>query len=161
LITEEGEIFSYVRLRIRKSADQDFHLHKHVYSRGRTEIDAEDNTDHITHNIFQSDSSLVIDPYYQVLEGKSWRNQEVMMELQVPVGRAVKLDWNTRRLLRFQGNYSSYYLPGKTWIMTEDGLKEEGELPEPVKEEATSKIEKKEQKNNSLTFIMLQNIIAI
>ena len=161
VITEEGEIFSYARLRIRKSADQEFHLHKHVYSRGRTEIDAENNTDHITHNIYQSDSSLVIDPYYQVVTGQSWRNQEVMLELQVPVGKAVQLDWNTRKLLRFQGNYSSYYLPGKTWIMTEDGLKEESELPRPSGEATTGKLKKNANRKNTLTFIMLQNIIAI
>ncbi len=127
VLTEEGRILSYVKLNIRKSPDDNFHLIKHVYSRGRTVMDAGENTNYTLHRIVQTDSSLLINPYFTIREDEVWRNQQISFELQVPLYKAVKLDRNVRELLRYQGYHSSYHLPGKTWVMTEDGLKEPDE----------------------------------
>jgi len=161
VITEEGKVFSYVRLRIRQSPDAYYHFTKHVYSRGRTTLDSEENTNHTIHYYQQTDSTLVIDPLFIIQKGESWRDHQVSLELQVPLNKAVRLDWNLRKILRQQGYHSSYYLPGKTWVMTEDGLKIASELPKPEEPKQTSKLNRMRDKQNTLTFIMLQNMMAI
>jgi len=161
VITEEGKIFSYVRLRIRKSPDDNYHFTKHIYSKGRTSMDAEENTNHTIHYIQLTDSTMVIDPLFIIEEGESWHDQQINLELQVPLYKAVKLDWNLRNILRHHGYYSTYHLPGKTWVMTDDGLKKASEVPEPEEPEPTSKLNKPRDKQKSLTFIMLQNVMAI
>jgi len=104
---------------------------------------------------------MVIDPLFIIEEGESWHDQQINLELQVPLYKAVKLDWNLRNILRHHGYYSTYHLPGKTWVMTDDGLKKASEVPEPEEPEPTSKLNKPRDKQKSLSFIMLQNVMAI
>ncbi|HBL74708.1 MAG: hypothetical protein A2W90_24200 [Bacteroidetes bacterium GWF2_42_66] len=113
------------RLDIEKSTSDQFTIVLKKKARGKSQEEAQTNTESIVYNFQQKDSVVTFDPYYTLGEGGKWRNQEVDIVVKVPVGKSVFLDKKMVRIIYDIENVSNTWdgdMVGKYWTMTEDGL---------------------------------------
>ncbi len=113
------------RLDIEKSSNDQFAIVLKKKARGKSQDEAQTNTEMIVYNFQQKDSVITFDPYYTLGEGGKWRNQEVDIVVKVPVGKSVYLNKNLARIIYDIENVNNTWdgdMVGKYWVMTEDGL---------------------------------------
>jgi hypothetical protein len=99
------------------------------------------------------DAELIFSPRFQLRKGTIWRNQEVRLNLEIPVGTKLILKQDA---YRYVNNYWTWecndsendHNDSSIWIMTDDGLKCVAKL----KEEALKK-EKLEQELRDLDHL--------
>ena len=111
---------------------------------GRTFEQAAERAGKIEHNLTQNGEVIIIDSHFKLGHDELFRDQDVHMRLNIPVGTIVYLDRDLQRILRnvsirqCRTNYEARdgFAPDKTaWIMTEAGLKCTVDEPEPEAEE--------------------------
>lgn len=126
------------RLNVVKSSDDDYHVHLLKASKGRDRAQAQSLAQSITFPINQVDSFLMLPQTFSILNGNAWRNQRVIVVVEVPVGKKIlvdesvndydyfNFDFNARRNWRNDWNKSwdesEYYETGELMVMTEKGL---------------------------------------
>lgn len=107
--------------------DTIFKLSKTIYSKGRTKADAEEKLEHITNDFDMVNEKTIAIPKVMILENETkWRNQKVMYDLYVPVGKKIYFGENAKIVVdrvQIYGDYSKNDLANNTWEMTENGLK--------------------------------------
>jgi phage shock protein PspC (stress-responsive transcriptional regulator) len=156
---EDSMLLNSVKLKVAKSKDSNYHVYQVKFSRGNSPIAAEETATKIYFPVSQSDSVLYLPKGFAISQESKFRNQQVMVVVEVPVGKAIKIDrsisdysWfninSNRRGLQidFDDNWdNTYSWSSNTWyVMTTDGL-EEMDKEEPAKDE--DKGELKIQKN--------------
>ncbi|MFC3561983.1 PspC domain-containing protein [Pedobacter jamesrossensis] len=117
-----------IRININKSEAGVTRLIQKFESQGKTFSSALQNAQNISYNFVAKESSLVFNPRFQLRKGSIWRNQEVRIDLEVPVGTKLVLKNDSYRYINNYGmwdcadteNDSNDYT---TWIMTDDGLR--------------------------------------
>jgi len=149
---EDGPFVSpnNVRININKSENGVTRIIQKFESQGKTFQSALQNAQNISYNYISKDATLTFNPRFQLRKGTIWRNQEVWINLEVPVGTKLIIKHDS---YRYVNNYGTWDCDDKendsndysTWIMTEDGLKCMAQL----KEEAITK-QKLEQELNDL-----------
>jgi phage shock protein PspC (stress-responsive transcriptional regulator) len=133
-----------VRIDIQKSTDSLFHVLIVKLSRGNTIDQAEERAQKISFPISQTDSLLTLPHSFAISKNEKFRNQQVIVMIQVPVGKKIELarntdhyDWfniniNNRRGWDENGNeywdYHNYWEREVEYIMTPDGLKKTRDL---------------------------------
>ena len=124
IITNEGNYYLTPTLKIEKSDSEKFELIEYSYARGNSRLDAKDRAENTEYEIVQTDSSFVFDPYFEIDDDVKWRGQELNLILKVPVGKKIHFsdDFNTI-IDNYYYNFH-YGSSGKTFIMTDMGLKE-------------------------------------
>jgi len=127
VVTEEGVFYEQIELDIYKSDDLDYGLTTYTSARGRTKKDARERAELSEWYFEQSDNTIVLDPYFTPGEEQNWHAQHIRLKLEIPVGKYIYLDKNTREILNWN-RYSPYKLAGKTWIMTEEGLQDPDDI---------------------------------
>jgi phage shock protein PspC (stress-responsive transcriptional regulator) len=167
---EDGPFVSPNRIRIdiNKSETGVTRLTQKYESQGKTFQSALQNAQNISYNYVVKDAELTFSPRFQLRKGTIWRNQEVRLNLEIPVGTKLILKQDA---YRYVNNYWTWecndsendHNDSSVWIMTDDGLKCVAKL----KEEALKK-EKLEQelrdldhlRNNKPTDTLYQDSVS-
>ena len=152
---EDGPFVSPNRIRIdiNKSETGVTRLTQKYESQGKTFQSALQNAQNISYNYVVKDAELIFSPRFQLRKGTIWRNQEVRLNLEIPVGTKLILKQDA---YRYVNNYWTWecndsendHNDSSVWIMTDDGLKCVAKL----KEEALKK-EKLEQELRDLDHL--------
>ncbi|TCC96884.1 PspC domain-containing protein [Pedobacter frigidisoli] len=157
-----------VRINIEKSENSATRLTQKYESQGKTFSSALQNAQNIDYKYSLKDSAIVFSPRFQLRKGTIWRNQEVWLNLEVPVGTRIILKEDAYRYINNYGTWDC----GETendkndytvWVMTEDGLKCVAQL----KEEAIKKNKLKQEllnldflKKNRATDTLYQDSLS-
>jgi len=144
---------NHIRIDINKSETGVTRLIQKYESQGKTFQSALQNAQNISYNYKLKDAELIFSPRFQLREGTIWRNQEVRLNLEIPVGTKLILKQDA---YRYVNNYWTWecndsendHNDSSIWIMTDDGLKCMAKL----KEEALKK-EKLEQELRDLDHL--------
>jgi phage shock protein PspC (stress-responsive transcriptional regulator) len=131
-----------VRLNIVKSKDTAFHVHRLKFSRGRTRAEAQDLARRISFEPVQEDSILLLPRGFGISQQEKFRNQQLLLVIEVPVGKKIEIDksvhdynWFTININHRNGFNINDYDESDDWgnaygwrsnveyIMTQDGLK--------------------------------------
>jgi phage shock protein PspC (stress-responsive transcriptional regulator) len=114
-----------VDLDIVRADGNEFELVQEISSRGSSKQDALLGTKELQYKISQTDSSLSLSNYFNILPGKKFRGQTVHLLLKVPVGKSVYLGNDLELLLNDVKNTTNMYdgdMTDKIWTMTGGGL---------------------------------------
>lgn len=165
--TEDSLYLNNVRFRIRKSDDANYRMNTTVFSNGTDEAIAMKNVKSIRYNISQQDSLLVLDRGFALQRGTKFRNQGIVVTLQVPVGKKILIDRSVaRRLHWFHINFDSEdwdnewdndwnnhesWSSNVEYIMTEKGLERTNKKSdEENSDEENDKVEKYKKSREEL-----------
>lgn len=152
---EDSIMMNTVRVQLIKSNDLLYHMYAVKFSNGNTPSTAEELANRIIFNVSQTDSMVYLPRGFTITRNDKFRNQQVMLVLEVPVGKKIQLDksidrynwfsinmdrrrgWNIDFDDRWNNNYS--WSSNTEYIMTADGLK------------STEKMEREEDKIHEQT----------
>jgi phage shock protein PspC (stress-responsive transcriptional regulator) len=126
------------KVNVVKSKDSLYHVHLIKISRGRDRAQAQALAESISFEPNQTDSVLYLPEYFAVSKDQKWRNQKVVVVIEVPVGKNIKIDdrindydyfnidFGRRRNYRVdwerEWENGEYWEEGRQMKMTEDGL---------------------------------------
>jgi len=111
---------------IRQAAGDRFLLEVEKSARGSSQKDAIRNARQMKSSWSLSTDSLKISPYFFLEKGSKIRSQVAEYTLYVPIGKAVTLAPRSKDIIYNIPNVTNTYdrdMVGKTWLMTEKGLK--------------------------------------
>jgi hypothetical protein len=149
-LNQDTLMLNTVRVNIVKSKDSLFHVYKVNFSRGNTPDQAKKLAEKISFNINQQDSTLILPRGFAISKNEKFRNQQVMVVIEVPVGKKIELNKNVDSFEWFSVNFNrrrgwnidddrwddNYWIErGKEYIMT------------PTGPERSNKYDEKELKN--------------
>jgi phage shock protein PspC (stress-responsive transcriptional regulator) len=165
-LTEDSLMMNTVRIDVVKSNDNAWHLQLDKLSRGKDSREAQDLASKINFQVDQKDSLLLLGRGFAIKPDQQFRNQQVLVIIEVPVGMKIfmheNLDnyhwFNMSKKWRNNGidmnwedndDNTSSWDAGVEYIMTETGLERAskgfpGNSEEPEKPERKEKPEKKE-----------------
>ncbi|MBL0132634.1 MAG: PspC domain-containing protein [Chitinophagaceae bacterium] len=138
-VNQDTLMLNTVRVNLVKSPDDNYHVTKVRLSRGNTQDKARNLAERIRFDINQKDSFLLLPERFAISSEDRFRNQQVMIVIEIPVGKKIQLgqkvseyDWftvnfNNRRGWNIDNNQdwnNSYdWQSNKEYIMTpENGL---------------------------------------
>jgi phage shock protein PspC (stress-responsive transcriptional regulator) len=134
---EDSMLLRTVRLRIVKSKDNEYHAYTVKLARGNTPIQAEQTASMINFKVDQIDSTLFLPKGFGISKESKFRNQQVLVVLEVPVGKSIRvdgsIDWYRwfnidmgRNGVNFdvdEDYYNDYSWSSNIWyVMTDKGL---------------------------------------
>ncbi|MFI5152750.1 MAG: PspC domain-containing protein [Chitinophagales bacterium] len=93
-LNEDSVMMSTVRLNLVKSHDSGYHLHRVRFSHGNNPASAKDLASQIQFDLHQNDSLLHMPPGFAITATQKFRNQQVLIVLEIPVGKKVMVDRN-------------------------------------------------------------------
>jgi phage shock protein PspC (stress-responsive transcriptional regulator) len=135
---EDGPFVSpnNIRINIEKSEGGVTRLTQKFESQGKTFPAALQNAQNISYTYAANGTSLIFNPRFQLRKGTIWRNQEVWLNLEVPVGTKLILKQDAYRYINnYYGwscdNHENNSDDYSTWVMTEEGLKCQYDLDHP------------------------------
>jgi hypothetical protein len=122
-----------IKIDIIKSSDSSYHVHKLIAATGKTSELATDRASRISYPVIQNDTSLIIPKGFMISKADKFRNQQVMIVVEVPVGKKIEIDNSANSFSWFQiGFYGNdwdndwhgryHWRPDVEYIMTEGGL---------------------------------------
>jgi len=138
-LNQDTLMLNTVRVNVVKSKDSVYHVHKVRFSRGRNPESSLNSAEKIQFDIQQKDSVLMLPKGFAISKDDKFRNQRVLIVIEVPVGKKIMLDrslnnydWfnlnmNGRR--RWNANWDDNWENSYSWrdnveyVMTETGLK--------------------------------------
>lgn len=91
-IDKDSLYLNTVRLNVVRSEDSLYHIHLIKMSRGRTKEQASELMEKINFPIVQQDSIIRLPEDFIVIAKDKWRNQRVLVVVEVPVGKKIKVD---------------------------------------------------------------------
>lgn len=147
VVEKDGEpvLLGRPRLDVEKSTNNEFMLVIRKQSRGADDDEANQKVQEIVYNFAQTDSTLYLDPYYSLKEGKRWLGQEVDMTLKVPEGKSIFLSEEMVKIIFDVENVSNTWdkeMVGKYWEMKPEGLTWKDPADQGKSEKAEVEIEK-------------------
>lgn len=148
IITEDGKFFREPNLRFEESNTDQYQMIIYSYARGKSRNAAKELAQKTVYNFNQKDSLLTFDSYFELPDNANWRDQYIRIELLIPLGKKIHLSYDMDEIIDYNRNYYPYNLPGKTWIMTTNGLKrEKNEFSLKGKKESDQEVKKEVKKN--------------
>ena len=81
-----------VRVNVVKSKDSLYHVHAIKISRGKSRSDAEERTNKINFPIEIKDNIVFLPESFTVSKNDKWRNQRVLLVIEVPEGKQIRMD---------------------------------------------------------------------
>ena len=150
-INQDTLMLNTVRVNVVKSKDSLFHVHKVSFSRGKNPEAALQLAQKISFNITQHDSTLVLPQGFAISREEKFRNQRVLVVIEVPVGKRIQLDrsidsyeWFTVNFNRRRGwnmdwdndwDHTYGWSSNVEYIMTTEGLKRTTKLEDELEEQ--------------------------
>ncbi|MEO8710848.1 MAG: PspC domain-containing protein [Parafilimonas sp.] len=137
-LSEDSVVLRTVQLRIQKSEDSLFHISEIKFSRGANPESAKDAATKIDFAISQFDSIVNLPRGFDISKNEKFRNQQVLLIIDVPVGKKIEIDRTIHEYSGFNLNLGDGYNDwdwnddwhnNYSWnsnveyIMTNDGLK--------------------------------------
>lgn len=130
-------LMSNIKIRLVKSSDDSFHVKIIRRARASSSMLAEQAAEKISFSVQQADSLLTLPLGFPIDKNTGFRNQQVVMELSIPVGkevyvdgRADELDWYTVRgggkglVIELDNDADEgYWRTGVWYIMNESGIR--------------------------------------
>ena len=134
-----------VRIKLAKSKDSSYHVNKVRFSQGNTREIATSTAQKIRFDIQQQDTILTLPEGFSVSSTDKYRGQQVLVVIEIPVGKRIQLadavrryNWfdinvNNRRgwNINFDDSYNDGFYDWETnteYVMSPDGLKRVDEL---------------------------------
>lgn len=109
-----------------KSDDQNIYWKVNLESNGGSTQEAESLANSILYPIGQDGSRLIFPGYFEIIQGKVWRDQEVRVNVYVPEGKYLKVTSRTENFVykieKDPEQESSYEYSGKIWRMGKAGF---------------------------------------
>ena len=152
-LNEDSLILRTVRVTVNKSQDSAYHLQIVKFSHGDNPATASAHATKIEFKVSQNDSVLVLPRGFSISQDNKFHNQQVLLIIQVPVGKKIEMDeslngyrwfnvnvnYNHRRgwNMEWEDNWNDGYNwnDNTEYIMTQEGLK----TTKPSKEELEDK----------------------
>jgi hypothetical protein len=91
-LNEDSVMMTTVRINLTKSPDSQYHLIRVRFSRGNNPMTAKNLANRIDFNSRQSDSILYLPQGFAITPNEKFRNQQVLLMVQIPVGKRILLD---------------------------------------------------------------------
>lgn len=111
-LTDDSLVLSNVRLKLEKSPDSIYHITYTRYSNGRTDGQAEELARETSYGITQWENTLYLDRGFSIPRGHKFRNQHILVSVQVPIGKRVVIDKSVNRNLN---HWFSFGNNGRYW----------------------------------------------
>ena len=127
-----------IRLNVVKSKDSSYHVYRVRFSRGNNPDIAKSLAGKIEFNVTQRDSLLILPKGFAVSKNEKFRNQQVLVVIEVPVGKRIELDhsvtdynWFSVNFNRRRGfnidwddswDYTYDWTTNTEYVMTPEGL---------------------------------------
>lgn len=148
-----------VRVDVAKSTDSAFHVTKRMFSRGSNPVLARSLAEKINFQTYQLDSILYLPKGFLISKNERFRNQQVLLVLQVPVGKRFFFDRSISKYSWFDVRYNRHggFDIDDTWdrtyrvdtdreyIMTPDGPRKVKDLDPEALRRGEYKDKKKEE----------------
>lgn len=138
-VAQDTLMLTTIRVDVLRSEDQEFHLSTVKLSRGNNPNGARELAQKINFNVTQQDSLLLLPRGFAISQSDKFRNQQVIVKIEVPVGKRILLDRSISHFDYFDVRYNRrggfnfdydedwnnrYWLePGIEYVMTPDGPK--------------------------------------
>lgn len=145
-INRDSLMLKTVRVNVVKSNDSNFHVYTIKFSRSNTNNKAKELAEHIQFPVEQKDSVLQLPKGFVITANDKFRNQQVLVVVEVPIGKRIELDrsiedfeWfnvNMNRRRGFNVSWDNNWDDSYSWdnnieyIMTRDGLKRTSDFSE-------------------------------
>jgi phage shock protein PspC (stress-responsive transcriptional regulator) len=141
-VSHDTLMLSSVRVEVVKSTDNDYHISTIKFSRGSSPQAARNTAQKIRFNPVLKDSALLLPRGFPISREDKFRNQQVMVRIEVPVGKRIMLDrsishydWIEIRYNRrgfdidIDDRWEWWSLQtGVEYVMTPEGLKKVSDL---------------------------------
>lgn len=163
-IYRDSMLLNSVRVNVRKSRDSSYRIYKVMSSRGSNSENAYRNAENINFDIRQNGNIISLPEGFPITKDDKFRNQQVMVIVEVPVGKKIELDHSIRNYVwmninnnrsnwnfEFDDDWDDYpyrWRTGVEYIMTTSGL----ERTDDVKNNSNGI--KRENNNNSDTPVI-------
>ena len=125
LILSSNDVFyGNPELSFEKAEGENFELIIRTSARGAYLAEAEERLANTKYYFEVKSNSLLLDPYFTLVNDEKWRQQVVNFGIKIPMGKTIFIDKETKHY--FQWNYwqqGRRTMAGNYWIMTDDGLK--------------------------------------
>jgi phage shock protein PspC (stress-responsive transcriptional regulator) len=108
---DDSMVVKNIRLKIERSNDSSFHLRATKFSNGSSGPQAEGFANSISFNINQQDSTIYLDNGFSIPRGDKFRNQQVTVTVQVPLGKRIRVDHTVSRYNSFKIDFG----PDENW----------------------------------------------
>jgi phage shock protein PspC (stress-responsive transcriptional regulator) len=92
---ENSMLLNTVRIKIARSKDSSYHAYLLKFARANTSPQAEANAEKISFPVTQKDSILYLPKGFAISKETKFRNQQVMVVIEVPEGRQIRIDNST------------------------------------------------------------------
>ena len=141
---EDSLLLRNIKIRLERSRDDSFHVTLIKRARSSSSVNAEQFAEKISYPIDQFDSLFILPLSFPITTDSKFRNQQVIVQVEVPVGREIYIDEKADKLSWFsvkrgvQGFIISnedetdpdyFWRPGVWYIMTDGGI--EKKYPDP------------------------------
>jgi phage shock protein PspC (stress-responsive transcriptional regulator) len=149
-LTEDSLLMNTVRVNLLKSSDSDYHVQVVKFSHGNNSHVARELAEQVRFTVHQTDSLLFLPNGFAILRGQKFRNQQVLVNVSIPVGKRILVSsniddyhwfsinvnsqhirWNNRRNDDWDGDTDNWeaggsnsysWTSGTEYTMTADGL---------------------------------------
>jgi phage shock protein PspC (stress-responsive transcriptional regulator) len=91
-LNEDSFLLTTVRVRVLKSEDSGFHVQLIKISRGSSAAKARESASRVEFPIRQDDSVLNLPPGFAISGNQMFRNQQVLVEVAVPIGKRILIN---------------------------------------------------------------------
>ncbi len=142
-MNQDTLMLNTVRVNVVKSPDSSFHLYKVKFGRGRNPNAARQIAERINFDVQVRDSVIVLPQGFAISTNEKFRNQQVLIVIEVPVGKKVEMaksldnfDWFSINVngRGWNSGWNNDWDHGYGWqsnreyVMTPDGLRATDEL---------------------------------
>jgi phage shock protein PspC (stress-responsive transcriptional regulator) len=93
-VNEDSLMMTTVRVNITKSKDSEYHAHRIKFSHGNNPAIAKALAGQIQFDVRQADSVLYLPQGFAITPHQKFRNQQVLIVVEVPVGKRIMIDRN-------------------------------------------------------------------
>jgi phage shock protein PspC (stress-responsive transcriptional regulator) len=89
---EDSMLLNTIRVRVVRSEDSNYHAYMQKFARANTPTQAEANAEKIQLAVEQKDSVLYLAEGFAISEQTKFRNQQVLVVIEVPMGKQIRID---------------------------------------------------------------------
>ncbi|MBS4044631.1 MAG: PspC domain-containing protein [Chitinophagaceae bacterium] len=105
-LNEDSIMLRTIRVSVIQSKDENYHMKLVKFSRGKDRDKARSVASNIQFNINQTDSVIILPKGFVITKNDKFRNQQVLVIIEVPVGKKIQLDNSLDDYEWFDLNYN-------------------------------------------------------